>query len=192
MAKSLGNIVLVSDLLKVAPGEVIRLALLNAHYRQPLDWSEELLEETRIKLDRLYRALREIGGWQAEWRDTEPDAEFIAALEDDLNTPMALAALFAVAKAARRSDSPRERVQLAARLRASGEYMGLLGGDPEAWFQSNAVDELEVTAIRELIKRREKFRADGKYAEADDIRDKLSEQGVVLEDGPGGTSWRRE
>ncbi len=70
--------------------------------------------------------------------------------------------------------------------------MGLLGGDPEAWFQSDAVDELEVTTIRELIKRREQFRADGKYAEADDIRDKLAAQGIVLEDGPDGTSWRRE
>ena len=191
MSKSLGNIVLVRDLLKIASGEAIRLALLNAHYRQPLDWSEQLLTETRRKLDRLYGALREIGGWQAEWRDAEPDAEFIAALEDDLNTPKALAALFAIAKAARRSDSGEERVQLAATLRASGEYLGLLGDDPEAWFTSDAVDELEITAIRELIKRREKARADRDFETADRIRDDLAEQGIQIEDGADGTNWRR-
>jgi len=191
MSKSLGNIVLVRDLLKLARGEAIRLALLNAHYRQPLDWTETLLSETRRKLDRLYGALREIGGWQGIWRDTEPDEEFIAALQDDLNTPKALAALFALSKAARRSESAEERLHLAARLRASAEIMGLLSGDPEAWFGSDAVDELEVTAIRELLKRRDKAREDGQYEVADRIRDDLAEQGIHIEDGAEGTRWRR-
>ncbi|MDP7660424.1 MAG: cysteine--tRNA ligase, partial [Gammaproteobacteria bacterium] len=103
MSKSLGNIVLVRDLLAHAPGEVIRLALLNGHYRQPLDWSEQLLIEMKRKLDRLYGTLRDIEGWQSVWQTTEPDPAFVAALEDDLNTPKALAALFDLSHAANRS-----------------------------------------------------------------------------------------
>jgi len=191
MSKSLGNIVLVRDLLELAPGEAIRLALLNAHYRQPLDWSEQLLAETRRKLDRLYGTLREIGGWQGEWRDTPPDEAFMAALEDDLNTPKALAALFEVSRKANRSESGKERVRLAAKLRASAEFMGLLNSDPEDWFTSDAVDELEVTAIRELIKLRDEAREDRDFAAADRIRDDLAEQGIQIEDGADGTRWRR-
>jgi cysteinyl-tRNA synthetase len=191
MAKSVGNIVLVRDLLEIAPGEAIRLALLNAHYRQPLDWSEQLLEETRAKLDRLYGTLREIGGWQGEWHDIEPDPQFIAALEDDLNTPKALAALFEISRQANRSEDGKERVQLAAKLRASAEIMGLLGSDPEEWFTSNAIDDLEVTAIRELIKRRDEARAGRDFSIADKIRDDLAAQGIQLEDGEEGTRWRR-
>jgi len=191
MAKSVGNIVLVRDLLEIAPGEAIRLALLNAHYRQPLDWSEQLLVETRAKLDRLYGTLREIGGWQGEWHDMEPDPNLIAALEDDLNTPKALAALFEISREANRSEDGKERMQLAARLRASAEIMGLLGSDPEEWFTSNAIDDLEVTAIRELIKRRDEARAGRDFSTADKIRDDLAEQGIQLQDGEEGTRWRR-
>ena len=191
MAKSVGNIVLVRDLLEIAPGEAIRLALLNAHYRQPLDWSEQLLVETRAKLDRLYGTLREIGGWQGDWHDMEPDPNLIAALEDDLNTPKALAALFEISREANRSEDGKERMQLAARLRASAEIMGLLGSDPEEWFTSNAIDDLEVTAIRELIKRRDEARAGRDFSTADKIRDDLAEQGIQLQDGEEGTRWRR-
>jgi len=191
MSKSLGNIVLVHDLLDMAPGEAIRLALLNAHYRQPLDWSESLLNETRRKLDRLYGALRDVDGWQDRWRDVAADEEFVAALEDDLNTPKALAALFRLAKSARdEGATDDERVQAAAQLRASAELMGLLNADPDEWFQSDAVDELEATAIRELVKLREQLRAEGKYDEADDIRDKLEAEGVEVEDTPEGPRVR--
>ena len=82
----------------------------------------------------MYGALRDVDGWQDRWRDTQPDAEFIAALEDDLNTPKALAALFALAKARAAKQAPRRRVRAAAKLRASAELMGLLGADPEEWF----------------------------------------------------------
>ena len=191
MSKSLGNIVLVHDLLEIAPGEAIRLALLNAHYRQPLDWSEQLLTETRRKLDRLYGTLREIGGWQGVWRETSPDEAFMTALEDDLNTPRALAALFEISREANRSESPEERVRLAATLRVSAEFMGLLGGDPEAWFTADVVDELEATAIRELLKQRESARAERDFQKADRIRDDLATHGVQIEDGAEGTRWRR-
>jgi cysteinyl-tRNA synthetase len=191
MSKSLGNIVLVRDLLDVAPGEAIRLALLNAHYTQPLDWSEDLLMETKRKLDRLYGVLRDVDGWQDLWRDEQPDADFVAALEDDLNTPKALAAMSALAKAARGKDATDEaRVRAAARLRASAELMGLLSTDPDEWFRSEAVDELEATAIRELVKLRDKLRAEGKYDQADDIREKLEAEGVEVEDTPEGPRVR--
>jgi len=191
MSKSLGNIVLVHELLDKAPGEAIRLALLNGHYRQPLDWSESLLAETRRKLDRMYGALRDVDGWQDRWRDTQPDDEFIAALEDDLNTPKALAALFALAKAARGEEATEdERADAAAKLRASAELMGLLGAEPEEWFHSDVVDELEATAIRELVKLREQLRTEGKYDEADGIREKLEAEGVEVEDTPDGPRFR--
>jgi cysteinyl-tRNA synthetase len=191
MSKSLGNIVLVRDLLATAPGEAIRLALLNAHYRQPLDWTEDLLTQTRNTLDRLYGLLREVGGWQGDWHDTPPDEAFVAALEDDLNTPKAMAALFDILRRAKASESGKERVRLAATLRSSAEYLGLLGGDPEEWFRSDPLDELEETAIQQLIKLRDKARTDGDYGQADRIRDDLAEQGIQLEDGEGGTRWRR-
>jgi cysteinyl-tRNA synthetase len=191
MAKSVGNILLVRDLLEDAPGEAIRLALLSAHYRQPLDWTEDLLVQTRNTLDRLYGTLREIGGWQGEWHDTEPDTAFMAALEDDLNTPKAMAALFDIVRQAKSADSGKERVRLAASLRASAQCLGLLGEDPEAWFAVDPIDDLEATAIRELVKQREQARADKDFASADRIRDDLAAQGIQIEDGADGSRWRR-
>jgi cysteinyl-tRNA synthetase len=191
MSKSLGNIVLVRELLKQAPGEAIRLALLNAHYRQPLDWSDDVLVEARRKLDRLYGCLRDISGWQDRWESVDPDPVFIEALEDDLNTPRALAALFEIVRQANRSDSVSERTELAARLRASADMLGLLGAEPEQWF---TVDESAVLSGEEIDKRlaeRQKARAERDFAEADRIRDELAGLGISIEDGPDGTRWRR-
>lgn len=191
MSKSLGNIVLVRELLTAAPGEAIRLALLNAHYRQPLDWSDNLLAETKRKLDRLYGTLRDIDGWQAVWRDTDPDPAFIAALEDDLNTPKALAALFDLSRDANRSKSEDERMQMAARLRASAEWMGLLAAEPEQWFTAGSDAQLDSAAIDQLLADRNAARAAKDFATADRIRDELAEQGISIEDGADGTRWRR-
>jgi len=191
MSKSLGNIVLVHDLLDQASGEAIRLALLNAHYRQPLDWSDQLLVETRTKLDRLYGTLRDIDGWQSIWQTTEPDATFIAALEDDLNTPRALAALFEMCRDANSSKSQDERVQIAARLRASAEWMGLLSAEPEQWFTAGNDADLDSASIDQLLVERNAARASGDYGEADRIRDELAAQGISIEDSADGTRWRR-
>jgi cysteinyl-tRNA synthetase len=191
MSKSLGNIVLVHDLLESAPGEAIRLALLSAHYRQPLDWTEDVLTEARRKLDRLYGTLRDIGGWQDLWRDAEPDADFLAALEDDLNTPRALAALFELAREANRATDPATRAGLAARLRASGELLGVLGAEPEAWFKSAPAAGLSNADIERLLGERRDARARRDFAAADRIRQELTAAGVSIEDGPDGTRWRR-
>ncbi len=191
MSKSLGNIVLVQDLLATAPGEAIRLALLNAHYRQPLDWSDQLLIETRRKLDRLYGTLRDIDGWQAIWQATEADPAFVAALEDDLNTPRALAVLFELSRDANRSESDEVRVQAAARLRASAEWMGLLATEPEQWFTADGEAQLDGESIDRLLAERNAARAQKDFATADRIRDELAAQGISIEDGADGTRWRR-
>jgi cysteinyl-tRNA synthetase len=191
MSKSLGNIVLVRELLGRAPGEAIRLALLSAHYRQPLDWTEEVLAEARRKLDRLYGALRDTRGWQDSWRTTPPDSGFLEAMEDDLNTPRALAALFDLAREANRSADPVEQGAVAARLRASAELLGLLAAEPLAWFTAAAPLALSSADVERLLAERREARARKDFSTADRIRGQLTEAGIAIEDGPDGTRWRR-
>jgi len=191
MSKSLGNVVLVRDLLQQAPGEAIRLALLSAHYRQPLDWSDMALAEAKRKLDRLYGTLRDIEGWQDSWQQAAVDPDFVAALEDDLNTPRALAALFDISRDANRSTDTAERRQLAAVLRSSCELLGLLAQSPEQWFKGDVDGELGAAEIERLLADRASARENGDYATADRIRDDLAAQGISIEDGAGATRWRR-
>jgi cysteinyl-tRNA synthetase len=172
-----------------APGEAIRLALLAAHYRQPLDWTSEVLPEARRKLDRLYGALRDVEGWQS--LDAAPDPEFIAALDDDLNTPQALAVLFNLARDANRSSDPAERAVLAARLRASAALLGLLGADPDAWFMTETGDGLSAEQVETLLADRRAARASRDFRRADQIRDQLVAAGILIEDSAEGTRWRR-
>jgi cysteinyl-tRNA synthetase len=189
MSKSLGNIVLVKELLAQGPGEAIRLALLGAHYRQPLDWSDEVLGESMRKLDRLYGALRDV--------HAEPggalDAAFITALEDDLNTPRALAALFDLARAVQRAGDTPEGRAAASSLKASAAFLGLLQQDPEAWFTRApaGAGEPGATEVEALLAARRAARAAREFAEADRIRDELAGRGILIEDGPDGTRWRR-
>jgi len=191
MSKSLGNIVLVRDLLAQAPGEAIRLALLSAHYRQPLDWSDDVLIEARRKLDRLYGALRDTEGWRENWHAAEPDPDFIAALEDDLNTPRALAALFEMVREINRDQAAAARTGLAARFRAGAELLGLLGSDPEQWFTADTAGQLGADAIEQRLRERSAARSRRDFVEADRIRDELAQAGIAIEDGPEGTRWRR-
>ena len=192
MSKSLGNILLVRELLEQVPGEAVRLALLTAHYRPPLDWNDCVLLEAKRKLDRLYGTLRDISGWQTQWKDAAPDPTFLNALEDDLNTPRALAALFDLTREANRSASATERATLAARLRVSAEMLGLLGSDPEAWFTSDADAGLTGAQIEERLAERNAARQNRDFAAADRIRDELATLGISIEDGSDGTRWRRE
>ena len=191
MSKSIGNVLLVHDLLDSAPGEAIRLALLNAHYRQPLDWTDDGLAQARNMLDRLYGALRSLADVEAE-PDAAPNAEFLAALEDDLNTPKALAALFDLARRANTSADDAERRRLKGALLASGALMGLLQQEAEDWFTAAGADDgPDADEIERLIQARADARGAKDFAEADRIRDELAAQGVLLEDGAGGTKWRR-
>jgi cysteinyl-tRNA synthetase len=193
MSKSLGNVLLVHKLIETTPGEVIRLALLSAHYRQPLDWSDEAVRDARGKLDRLYGAVRGIEVSPEARAAAEPLESVVAALENDLNTPDAMAELFGLARALNRAkEEDAEAVEdLAARMYATGDLLGLLQSDPEEWFAGNAVGELDADDIDALIEQRNAARATKDFATADKIRDQLAEAGIQIEDGPSGTTWRR-
>jgi len=191
MSKSLGNVVLVHDLITSVPGEVIRLALLGAHYRQPLDWSEDTIRSAKRMLDRLYGAIRGIDIPDTVLAATEPPEALVVALEDDINTPKALAEFFALSKSLNKTSDADERQRLAAIMLASGQLMGLLQSDPEEWFAGDVEGELSADDIDELIAKRNAARAEKDFAMADAVRDQLAAAGIRIEDGAGGTTWRR-
>ena len=192
MSKSVGNVLLVHDLLEDTSGEAVRLALLNAHYRQPLDWTDGGLVQAKRMLDRLYGALRKFEDTEVII-DAEPTANFLAALNDDLNTPKALATLFDLARKANSANNIADKRRIKSELIASGQLLGLLQADPEGWFSAEKYNDtaLDTAHINELIKARQTAKARQDYAEADRIRDELTAQGILLEDGQDGTKWRR-
>lgn len=191
MSKSLGNTLVVHELLKTWPGEVMRYLLLSAHYRQPLDWSDLELERARRTLDRLYGVLRAASDRFGPFEPSErPGAALLEALCDDLNTPVALAELNRVARdLAKADDAPRARA-LGAELLADGALLGLLRQSANDWFSAGASGE-ETAQIEHLIEQRNAARAARDFAAADRIRDELSGMGIVLEDAGGQTRWRR-
>jgi len=191
MSKSLGNVVLVHDLIKTVPGEVIRLALLGAHYRQPLDWSEDTIKSARRMLDRLYGAVRGIEVSAAMRAEAETPEALLAALEDDINTPRAMAEFFALAKTLNKASDAEEKSRLAATMLATGDLMGLLQSDPDEWFEGHVEGELSSDDIDALIEKRNAARAAKDFATADAVRDQLSAAGIKIEDGADGSSWRR-
>ncbi|HSM31813.1 MAG TPA: cysteine--tRNA ligase [Woeseiaceae bacterium] len=191
MSKSLGNVLLVHKLIEKIPGEVIRLALLSAHYRQPLDWSDETVESARRMLDRLYGAVRGIDVPGASRAAAKPLPSVVAALEDDLNTPKAMAEFFGLARELNKATAPGEQQQLAATMYATGDLLGLLQQAPDAWFAGAADGELSAEAIGEMIEKRNAARAAKDFATADALRDELAAAGIQIEDGPDGTTWRR-
>lgn len=190
MSKSVGNVVRVNEALAMADsdrlrqGEIIRYWMLSAHYRQPIDFGTEGLARARAALDRYYGALARAGGDAVG----EPSADVLAALGDDLNTPLALSALhedLTALNAAKDSAKP----ALAANLRASARLLGLLEQDAQAWLKGTASagdSDIEAAIAERLEARKSKD-----FARADAIRDRMSAQGIILEDGPGGTTWRR-
>lgn len=189
MSKSLGNVVLVHELLKDWPGEVIRFAMLSGHYRAPLDWTPELLKQAKTTLDRIYGALRRV--WEAEGgRATYRVIR--EALEDDLNTPEALAALSGIASAANTAADQGDHEMMAATradLLAAGELLGLLTMTPKEWEQGGDADD--TARIDALVAARVAARVSKDWAEADRIRMALAEEGVEIMDGAGGSTWRR-
>lgn len=193
MSKSLGNFFTVRDLLAKAPGEAIRFYMLGTHYRQPLDWTLDGLAESKRGLDRLYGALRGACDVRAEAAEA-PDG-VRAALEDDLNTPLAIAALHETATALNKAVPNEERARLKGALAAGGALLGLLAQDTEAWFkwtpEGAAAGGLSEDEIAGLIAARTEARKGRNFAEADRIRDQLAAAGVVLEDKADGTIWRR-
>jgi len=177
MSKSLGNFTTLRQVLERQPAEVIRHLLLRSHYRGSVDYTEANLREARTELDRFYRAL----SVHPKAAGEVPEA-VLAALCDDMNTPLALTAMHRLADAALAGDAG-----AAGGLRAAGKLLGLLGADPTSWFQG---DE-DKSAIQTLIDARIAARKARNWAEADRIRDELVAQGIILEDGPTGTIWRK-
>ncbi len=178
MSKSLGNFFTLGELLPRAPAEAIRFLLLHARYSAVLDFTDAALAEARDSLDRFYRALDRV----APEADAEISPAVLAALADDLNTPAAIAALHALADAALAGSR-----EAASALRASGGLLGILQQSPELWFRGGERDE----AIEAAIAERLAARRARDFARADAIRAELAARGVVLEDGPEGTTWRR-
>ncbi|MCZ6592026.1 MAG: cysteine--tRNA ligase, partial [Alphaproteobacteria bacterium] len=195
--KSLGNFYTVTELLEEFPGEALRLALLKTHYRQPLDFTKDGVREAKRELDGLYDALRRATDVDAVEEPSDTDGglqSFTKALCDDLNTPLALSHLHGRMRNLNLNLRDDSRSKVIARKRDKwlilnmGEWLGLLGQDPEAWFQGA---DGGAAGIEDSITARNTARAAKDFAEADRIRDELAAQGVVLEDGPGGTTWRR-
>ena len=191
MSKSLGNVRTVRELLKRFPGEVLRFALLSAHYRSALNFSGDLLTSARGTLDAFYGALR-------RHRDVQPaalaavDSRVLIALLDDMNTPAAVAVLHASASILNKSDEPEEIALAKAELTVGGGLLGLLQADPEGWFTDSMGEEGPTAEeIDGLIQERIAAKSNRDFQRADEIRDDLEAQGVVLEDGPDGTQWRR-
>ena len=192
MSKSLGNFFTIRDVLEVYDAETVRYFLMSGHYRSQLNYSDENLNQGRAALERLYTALRGLpvvaaaGGEQYVER-------FRAAMDDDFNTPEAYSVLFDLAREVNRlkGDGAADAAALAGRLRELGGVLGLLEQDPEAFFKGNEADD-EVAEIEGLIKARNDARAAKDWPAADAARNRLTEMGIVLEDGAGGTSWRRK
>ena len=188
MSKSLGNTLVVHELLEHWPGEAMRYLLLSAHYRQPLDWSESALRQAVATLDRLYRALEPYP--ENEFPGTRPANSVVEALEDDLNTPAALAALNTLARELGQCSDAAECARLAGALRASGRLLGLVQQSEQWTEQRQGVSAIDPGRVDELVELRTAARQRREFAEADRIRDELDAMGVELEDSPDGTRWR--
>jgi cysteinyl-tRNA synthetase len=192
MSKSLGNFFTIRDVLAKYDPEVVRFFIVRAHYRSPLNYSDVHLDDARAALTRLYTALKDVSpdAEALDWNE-EHAARFRAAMNDDFNTPVAVAVLFELANVVNRTRD----AALARQLRELAQTVGLLGREPRAFLQHAAGDagfDFDEAVIEAKIAERAAAKQAKNYAEADRIRAELLESGVALEDKPGGiTEWRR-
>ncbi|MBI1301635.1 MAG: cysteine--tRNA ligase [Alphaproteobacteria bacterium] len=185
MSKSLGNVTLAHDLLEQHKGETLRLTLLSGHYRQPLDWTESAIQQSKKTLDRLYQAMRELR--DVEVNEQEMDADILKALCDDLNTPKAIAALLVCAKNAVDSKGSQHKSALI----AAAKVIGILQHDPDEWLGYGAAENVDVQKIETLLQERRDARIAKNFARSDEIRDELLAIGIAIEDTPNGANWKK-
>ena len=177
MSKSVGNIVLINDILKNYTGEAIRLAMLTTHYKQPLDWNENILIQANKNLESLY----DIIGDEKSFKNAKPPKKFFEALLNDLNTPEALKELFELSKNRNLKDQ----------LKSAANYLGILQLTKTEWMnQRKKLKNIDQKKIEKLIFNRNQARKEKKFADADKIRNELALDGIILEDSPKGTKWR--
>ena len=190
MSKSLGNFYTVNDLLKDWPGETIRYALLSGHYRAPLNYSIKGLSDAQGALDRLYQSLRL--SEDIEQQTAFPGEAVLEALADDLNTPVALSKLHALARRLNKTSDNEEKKKVRSEMIGSAKLLGLLNEKPDNWFQkgSKQVSSPTDAEIEKLIQAREQARENRDFGTADEIRDQLKSMGVILEDSKSGTTWK--
>ena len=186
MSKSLDNILLIKDLIKENPGEVIRFALISAHYRQPLKWSDDLVMQSKKTLQSMYSFLKKFK--DDNLLDCDPDEDFIKALSDDLNTPKAISILHALFKNLRKEP---ENIKLRSKFIKSANILGLLQSNAKEW-DSNESNDLDEQIVNELIEKRNMARKNKNFDASDQIRKELLDMGVILEDNKNETTWKKK
>jgi len=195
MSKSLGNFFTIREILDKYAPEVVRYLLISSHYRSEIDYSQESLQEARSGLDRFYNALK-------DFADVAPAAaevlqnsahydRFVAAMDDDFNTREALSVMFDLVRALNSEADPALKQRYAAELKGLGQLLGLLQQNPRVYLQGGAANEIDGTQVEALIAERLQARKNKDFARSDQIRDELKAKGILLEDGAGGTTWRR-
>jgi len=190
MSKSIGNVLLVKDLLEQAPGEAIRVTLLSTHYRSPLDWTDDALKQSSRNLDKLYGALQDLQDVEVDVSVRDVPTEFLQALKDDLNTPAAFAELHKLAKQANTEKDLASRKNIKKQIMAAGNMLGILQQEPSEWFRG--IGDLDEDEIQNLLNSRAQAKKDKNFELADGIRDKLTAMKIQIQDHPDGTSsWRK-
>ena len=189
MSKSIGNIRLVHDLKSQYSGEVLRLTLLSAHYRQPLNWTKEIINQNSKMLDRFYRSLKELQ--DVEITSEKLSDEVMKSFLDDLNTPKVLAELNTLSNKLSLANKE-EKINIKNNLIAAGKILGILREDPDVWLGYNQSANPEKEEIEGLINQRNEARRDKDFKLADKIRDKLKNKGIEIEDTKDGTIWRKD
>ena len=188
MSKSLGNFYTVDEILAKYPAEALRLLFLTTHYHQPFNFTFEGLEQAKGILDKFYNAL--LKNADVPTIKAEPSEKLIAALADDLNTPLALSYLHEDVNLLNKAETAEERARAKAQFMADAEMLGLMYNEPQAWFKgSDSTDE--TAEIEALIEQRTEAKKNKDWATADAIRNQLKDRGIILEDGPTGTTWKR-
>ena len=194
MSKSLGNFFTIREVLDKYPAEVVRYFLISSHYRSPINYSEDSLKEAAVRLERLYTALNglPLADDTQPAAETEFEARFLAAMDDDFNTPEALGTLFELVRTLNkaRADGADDALALAALVKTLGSQLGILQDNPEAFLKSGG--DVDEAWILSMIEKRQAAKAAKDYAGADKVRAELAERGVILQDSREGTTWRIE